>query len=61
VPTSPDDNESSVCNLPDTIPADFFFAECIGYGKNIWNPFYWGELYRIFIESNTTKWETFIE
>lgn len=61
IPTSPDDNESSICNLPDTIPADFFFAECSGYGKNIWNPFYWGDLYRMFIESNTTKWETYFE
>jgi hypothetical protein len=61
VPTSPNDHESSVCNLPDTIPNDFFFAECNGYGKNIWNPSYWGELYRMFIESNTSKWETFFE
>ncbi|KXK14178.1 MAG: endonuclease/exonuclease/phosphatase [Chloroflexi bacterium OLB14] len=61
IPQSPTDNESSACNLPDTIPNDFFFAECEGYGKNIWNPFYWDELFRMFIESNTSKWETYFE
>ncbi|HCK67630.1 MAG TPA: hypothetical protein DHW49_15320 [Anaerolineae bacterium] len=61
VPTSPDGNESVVCNLPDTIPADFFFAECGGYGANIWNPLYWDTLFKMFIQNNTTKWESFIE
>jgi hypothetical protein len=61
VPTSPDGNESAVCNLPDTIPADFFFAECGGYGANIWNPLYWDTLFKMFIQNNTTKWESFIE
>lgn len=61
VPTSPDGNESAVCHLPDTIPADFFFAECGGYGANIWNPLYWDTLFKILIQNNTTKWESFIE
>lgn len=61
VPTSPDGNESAGCNLPDTIPADFLFAECSSYGANIWNPFYWDMLFKIFIKNNTTKWESFIE
>jgi hypothetical protein len=61
VPTSPDENESAVCNLPDTIPADFFFAECGGYGADIWNPLYWDTLFKMFIQNNTTKWESFIE
>lgn len=61
VPASPDGNESTVCNLPDTIPADFFFAECGGYGANIWNPLYWDDLLRIWLQSNHVKWETFIE
>jgi hypothetical protein len=61
VPTSPDGNESAVCNLPDTIPADFFFAECGGYGADIWNPLYWDTLFKMFIQNNTTKWESFIE
>ncbi|MFN3492726.1 MAG: hypothetical protein ACK40V_10955, partial [Anaerolineales bacterium] len=60
-PTSPDNSELPVCDLPDTIPADFFFAECRGYGANIWNPLYWDTLYRNFIQNNTTKWQTFIE
>ena len=61
LPTSPNNNESPVCDLPDTIPADFFFAECRGYGANIWNPFYWDTLFKMFIQDNTTKWESFIE
>jgi hypothetical protein len=60
VPTSPDGNTNS-CDLPDTIPADFFFAECGGYGAKIWNPFYWDDLLRIWLQNNNNKWETFIE
>lgn len=56
--------ESPVCSLPDTIPADFFLAECHGYGANIWNPFYWDQLggqgWRI-IPANTGKWASIIE
>ncbi|MBX3036446.1 MAG: lamin tail domain-containing protein [Anaerolineales bacterium] len=60
VPTSPDGNTNS-CDLPDTIPVDFFFAECGGYGAKIWNPFYWDDLLRIWLQNNNNKWETFIE
>lgn len=62
VPTSPSgETESPTCDLPDTIPADFFFAECRGYGANIWNPLYWDDIFRTFIQSNTTKWESYLE
>lgn len=56
--------ESPVCELPDTLPADFFFAECHGYGENIWNPFFWdqsGWQGPKFIPENMSKWESFIE
>jgi len=56
--------ESPVCDLPDTLPADFFFAECRGYGANIWNSFYWdqnGGLGAKRIPENMSKWESFIE
>lgn len=64
VPTSPDDSQSPVCNLPDTIPLDFFIPECKGYGANIWNPYYWDQLSGIFkkwITDETSKWDSFIE
>ena len=65
VPAMPGGNyESPVCDLPDTIPADFLFAECRGYGANIWNSFYWDEdgwLGPQFIPENMSKWESFVE
>lgn len=56
--------ESPVCELPDTIPADVLFAECHGYGADIWNAYYWdqhGWQGRKFIQENMSKWESFIE
>ncbi len=65
VPSAPVETfEPAVCNLPDTLPADFLFAECGGYGSNIWSTFYWdqpgwqGELY---VPDNLSKWESFIK
>lgn len=52
-----------VCELPDTLPADFFFAECHGYGENIWNPFFWdqsGWQGSQTIPQNMSKWEAYI-
>ena len=63
-PTSADGGPSPVCNLPDTIPLDFFIPECKGYGANIWNPYYWDQLSGIFkkwITDETSKWDSFIE
>lgn len=64
VPSAPDGSTSPVCELPDTIPSDFFYAECRGYGTNIWNPYYWDQLFeldRIWIDQNTSKWKSFFE
>lgn len=56
--------ETPACDLPDTLPVDFFFAECRGYGSSIWNPFYWDQLggqgWRI-IPANAGKWASIIE
>lgn len=56
--------ESPVCDLPDTLPADFLFAECRGYGADIWHSFYWDQLGwqgdRSVLE-NMSKWESFVE
>jgi len=66
VPSMPGDEsfESPVCELPDTLPVDFLFAECRGYGSNIWHSFYWDEAgwqgdQSIF--EKTSRWESFIE
>ena len=65
VPSMPDEGfESPVCDLPDTLPADFLFAECRGYGANIWDSFYWdkdGWQGDQFVPENMSKWESFVE
>ncbi|HNC08036.1 MAG TPA: lamin tail domain-containing protein, partial [Anaerolineales bacterium] len=64
VPSSPNGNNSSACDLPDTIPADFFYAECNAYGVDIWNPYYWDQLFPLdkrWIEQTTSKWKSFFE
>jgi uncharacterized repeat protein (TIGR01451 family) len=63
-PVSPDNSASPFCNLPDTIPLDFFIPECNGYGGAIWNPFYWDFttwLDKLFIQQTDEKWPSFIE
>ncbi|GAB4568103.1 MAG: hypothetical protein Fur0017_10400 [Anaerolineales bacterium] len=63
-PTSPDNAQSPVCNLPDTIPLDFFIPECHGFGADIWNPFYWDKpnrMDKLWIQETIEKWRTFIE
>ncbi|MFN8435859.1 MAG: lamin tail domain-containing protein [Anaerolineales bacterium] len=63
-PTSPDDADVSACNLPDTVPLDFFIPECRGYGANIWDPYYWDQLSGVFkkwISDENSKWNSFIE
>jgi hypothetical protein len=56
--------ESPVCALPDTLPADFLFAECRGYGSDIWHSFYWDEFGwqgDQTVHQNMSKWESFVE
>jgi hypothetical protein len=56
--------ESPVCELPDTLPADFLFAECRGYGADIWHSFYWDEFGwqgDRAVRESMTKWESFVE
>ena len=63
-PVSPDNSASPFCNLPDTIPLDFFIPECNGYGGAIWNPYYWdfaNWIDKLFIQQTDEKWRTFIE
>lgn len=58
------ESEPPLCDLPDTLPADFLRAECRGYGANIWNPFYWDQFgWRggKRIPQNTSKWQAVIE
>jgi len=58
------DYTSPVCNLPDSIPNDFFIAECNGRGANIWNDFFWDEFGwfdELMIPDTSSKWESFIK
>jgi hypothetical protein len=66
VPSMPDEEglEPAFCKLPDTLPADFLFAECTGYGMDIWRAMYWdrtgwqGDQY---VPENMNKWISFVE
>lgn len=64
-PTIPDAGyESPVCKLPDTLPADFLFAECHGYGADIWDADFWDQPKSSaarYLPQNTSKWEAIIE
>jgi uncharacterized repeat protein (TIGR01451 family) len=65
VPAMPDKAyESPVCSLPDTLPADFLFAECRGYGANIWRRMFWdatGWNGILIIPDQHNKWDAFLE
>ena len=65
VPVMPDEGyQSPVCQLPDTLPADFLYAECRGYGANIWNTDFWDQpnfTASRYFPQNTSKWEAIIE
>jgi hypothetical protein len=60
LPVMGDENyQSPVCSLPDTLPADFLYAECRGYGANVWRMFW--DLDRLLIPDDASKWKSFIE
>ena len=66
VPAMPPGNglQPAICNLPDTLPADFLVAECHGYGANMWRSMYWDEKGwqgDNFVPENTSKWPSFVE
>ena len=59
-----EDFVSPVCELPDTLPADFLYAECGGYGADIWHSYYWdqtGWYQEQNVPSNLSKWESFVQ
>lgn len=58
------DDGSPLCNLPDTLHPAFFFAECRGYGANIWSAYYWdhgGWENDFFVPENRSKQDSFVE
>jgi hypothetical protein len=64
VPSMPGGNsyQSPVCNLPDTLPPDFLFAECRGYGGSIWDSLFWDKFGWQGIKYLLGgRWETFVE
>jgi len=65
VPVAPDEDglQLPVCKLPDTLPPDFLFAECFGYGSNMWRSMFWDAKGWAdqFVPENTSKWNSFVE
>jgi len=66
VPSLPPDDglQPEVCRLPDTLPEDFLYAECHGYGSEMWRSMYWDEEGwggDQFVPANTSKWNSFVE
>jgi len=66
VPSMPPGNglQPAICSLPDTLPPEVLFAECNGYGSNMWRSMYWDEdgwQGDQFIPENTSKWDSFVE
>jgi hypothetical protein len=66
VPSMPEGEafESPVCDLPDTLRPDFLFAECRGYGANIWRSFFWDEfgwMGEQLVPENMNKLQSFVE
>jgi len=56
--------ESPVCSLPDTLHPDFLFAECRGYGADIWRSYFWdqwGWMGEQPVPENTSKRQSFVE
>lgn len=51
--------QSPVCSLPDTLPEDFLYAECRGYGAHVWRA-YW-DFDWLPISNPANKWQSFIE
>jgi len=35
------DNDQVLCPIADSLPQEFFLAECTPFGNNIWNRYYW--------------------
>ncbi|MEW6404867.1 MAG: lamin tail domain-containing protein [Chloroflexota bacterium] len=66
VPAMPPRNplQPAICQLPDTLPSDFLFAECNGYGANMWSSMYWDEdgwQGEQLVPDNESKWQSFIQ
>jgi hypothetical protein len=56
--------EAPLCLFPDTLPDDFWRAECAGYGANIWQPAYWdapGWKKLQWVPDLFSKWLSFVE
>jgi hypothetical protein len=66
IPSMPPGNDlqEPLCNFPDTLPADFRFAECNGYGTNMWSSMFWDQgawQGDRLIPDAESKWLSFIE
>lgn len=63
-PGLPSGAADSLCPIADTLPLEFFLAECAPFGNNIWSRFYWdntgwyGEMNLPNVEG---KWNVFVD
>lgn len=58
------DADHPLCPIADTLPLEFFLAECTPFGDNIWNRYYWdrfgwfGEKSLLFLDG---KWDVYAD
>ena len=55
---------ASLCPVADTLPHDFYLAECAAFGNNIWSRLYWdntGWYGEMDLPNYPGKWETFVD
>lgn len=61
---SASDADRALCPIADTLPLEFFLAECAPFGNNIWSRFYWdhtGWYGEMNLPNVDGKWEIFVD
>jgi len=56
--------DDSLCPVADTLPLDFYLAECNPFGNNIWSRFYWdntGWYGEMNLPNYPGKWQVFVD
>ena len=63
-PPTQGDEDHPLCPIADSIPYEFFLAECTPFGNNIWSRKYWdkfGWYGEMALPNVNSKWEVFAE
>ncbi len=61
---SASDADGALCPIADTLPLEFFLAECAPFGNNIWSRFYWdntGWYGEMNLPNVDGKWDVFVD